>query len=307
MALLLLLIPAALYGQQEPMYGQYIFNSSVINPAQAGGNNSNQAGALARLQWVGFEDAPRTETLFANFRLPHNLGMAVGVYQDRLGVQTNIQLQADLAYHAQLSDSWSLAGGLRGVGMHFKASLTDIEGVDPNNPYFQDDPSDFMFNVGAGLLAYNQRTYFGISTPKILKNEIEVGDAAFDINESRHFFAYAGTNLALSDEMSFMPSTMFRFIEDAPIQLDLNTVFGYGDVLDFGPMVRTNFDGDIDWIDAVGFLIGITFLDNWYLGYMYEYPTGDINNISMQTHEISLRFSWDTVRERFIRSPRYFL
>ncbi len=310
--LLLLGLPVAVYGQQEPMYGQYIFNASVINPAQAGGNNSNQAGALARMQWVGFDDAPRTETLFANFRLPHNLGMAVGIYQDRLGPETNLQIQTDLAYHASLSQRWSLAGGIRLIGAHLSVSLTDIPNVDPQNPYFQDDlSSGLLFNAGAGLLAYNNRTFFGLSLPKVFQNEVSVTNGNntedFYVNASRHFFAYAGTNLNLSDEMLFMPSTMFRLIEDAPMQLDLNTIFGYRDVLDFGPMVRTNLTDDNDWFDAVGFLIGIHFLENWYLGYMYEYPVGDINTFSKQTHEISLRFSWDTVRERFIRSPRYFL
>ncbi len=311
LVLLLMIIPAAVYGQQEPMFGQYIFNASVINPAQAGGNNSNQAGALARMQWVGFDDAPRTETLFANFRLPHNLGMAVGIYQDRLGPETNLQIQADLAYHATLSDNWSLAGGIRLIGGHMRVSLSDVPNVNPGNPYFQQDlSSDLLLNTGAGLLAYNNRTFFGLSLPKIFSNEIDVtntGTDDFQANDSRHFFAYAGTNLNLSDEIMFMPSTMFRLIEDAPVQLDLNTVFGYRDVLDFGPMVRTNFTDDNDWFDAVGFLVGITFLEQWYFGYMYEYPVGDINSITQQTHEITLRFSWDTVRERLIRSPRYFL
>jgi hypothetical protein len=64
--------------QQIPMYGQYIFNNTVINPAQAGARDKNQAGILGRYQWLGIDGAPVTYTGFANFRLPQNMGLAVG-------------------------------------------------------------------------------------------------------------------------------------------------------------------------------------------------------------------------------------
>lgn len=307
-ALLFLLLPALSLAQQEAMYGQYIFNSSVINPAQAGGNNASQWGALGRYQWLGFDGAPETQSMYANFNLPRQMGLAIGLYHDKIGPEVNLQMQADLAYHARLSEKWTLAGGLRLIGSHLKVNLRDVPNVDPNNPYFQDNlSSGVLFNLGAGLLAYSDKSFFGISLPRALKNAVEVSDAEFTRKHSTHLFAYAGTNIDLSDEFMFLPSTMFRYVEDAPVQLDLNTMFSFRNTLDFGPMLRSNMDSNSDWFDALGFIIGIQFLEKWHFGYMYEYPLSDIRDGTVQTHEVSLRFSWDTPRISMIRSPRYFL
>jgi type IX secretion system PorP/SprF family membrane protein len=309
--LMLVMMPFLLNAQQEPMYGQYIFNNSVINPAQAGAYNSNRFGVLARNQWLGIDGAPRTETAHINLKLPRQLGLAIGIYQDRLGPETGLQFQTDLAYHTRITDNFFLSGGIRLIASHLRVNLSDVPNVDPANPYFQENiSSGLMFNSGAGLLAYTNKSYFGIAMPKVFRDQISIkkqGVVDFRKKENLHLFAYAGTNADLSEEILFMPSALFKYVDGAPAQLDLNAVFGYLDILDFGPLLRTNMTGQNDWLDAVGFLIGIRFLENWYLGYMYEYPLTDLRNATRQTHEISLRFTWDAKSKTRIRSPRYFL
>lgn len=308
---ILFMMPFLLHAQQEPMYGQYIFNNSVINPAQAGAYNANRFGVLARNQWVGVDGAPRTETAHVNLKLPRQLGLAIGIYQDRLGPETGLQFQTDLAYHTRITNKFFLAGGLRLIASHLRVSLADVPNVDPANPYFQENlSSGLMLNAGAGLLAYTNKSYFGIAIPKIFRDQINIkepGGVDFSKRENMHLFAYAGTNAGLSDEILFMPSMLFKYVDGAPVQLDVNAVFGYHDILDFGPLLRTNLSNKNDWFDAVGFLVGLRFMENWYLGYMYEYPLTNLSSVTRQTHEISLRFTWGAKREVKIRSPRYFL
>lgn len=306
-----LILPFALHAQQEPMYGQYIFNNSVINPAQAGAYASNRIGVLARQQWIGIDNAPRNESIYLNLGLPRQLGLGISLYQDRLGPEVNIQFQTDLAYHARISDNFVLAAGIRGMASHLRVNLADVPNVDPNNPYFKENlSSGLLFNAGAGLLAYSPKTYFGIALPKIFRDQIGInqpGLVEFRKKEQIHLFTYAGTNINFSEGFMFMPSTLLKFIDGAPMQLDLNTIFGIKDILDFGPMIRTNLAKENDWVDGVGFLIGLRFLKNWYLGYMYEYPLTHLNTVTFQTHEISLRYTWGSRIDTKIRSPRYFL
>ncbi len=309
--LIMMALPSFIFAQQDPMYGQYIFNNTVINPAQAGSYAANRFGLLARNQWVGIDGAPRTESAYVNLNLPRQLGLAISLYQDRLGPEVNVQFQTDLAYHARITDRFFLAGGIRLMAAHLRVNLADVPNVDPANPFFQENlSSGLLFNTGAGLLAYTNRSYIGISIPKVFRNQIGINQpdhVDFRKKENIHLFTYAGTNLDLSDEIMFMPSTLFKYVDGAPIQLDLNTVFGYRDILDFGPVLRTNlFEGN-DWLDAVGFLVGLRFLENWYLGYMYEYPLTNMKTATRQTHEISLRFTWGPRVEYRVRSPRYFL
>ncbi|MEE4177749.1 MAG: type IX secretion system membrane protein PorP/SprF [Bacteroides sp.] len=303
--LLALFLGEKAQAQQVPMYGQYIFNNSVINPAQAGVRDKNQWGVLGRYQWVGVDGAPTTHTAFFNFRLPANLGLAVGIYQDNIGPVRDFTLQTDVAYHAQISENWYLSGGLRLLTSSIKVNLLDLENVDHNDPYFnQNLSSGLHFNVGAGLVAFSEKTFFGVSLPKAQRKGF--GDKNNEVNMvSRHLFVYGGNTFDLSDNFVVTPSALFKTSEKAPSQIDINAIFGYNEIFDFGPMLRSNFTES--WMDAVGFLVGIHLTENWYFGYMFEYPTNDMNLVTRQTHEVSLRYLWGSKEQIHIRSPRYFL
>ena len=60
-ALLVLVLPS--FGQQDPLFSQYMFNPLIINPAYAGSREALSATILHRSQWVGFDGAPTTQTL----------------------------------------------------------------------------------------------------------------------------------------------------------------------------------------------------------------------------------------------------
>ncbi|MFW5708519.1 MAG: type IX secretion system membrane protein PorP/SprF [Bacteroidota bacterium] len=47
--------------------------------------------------------------------------------------------------------------------------------------------------------------------------------------------------------------------------------------------------------------------ENWYFGYMYEYPANRIRTSTVQTHEISLRYQWESSQSTNRRSPSIFL
>ncbi len=307
-ALAALLTTSVVCAQQEPMYGQYIFNNSVLNPAQAGAENISQWGVLSRFQFVGIDGAPNTNSAYVNLKLPRQLGLAVGLYQDKLGIEEHFQLQTDLAYHARLSDRWRLSAGIRAMASNHNFKFRELALHNPDDPYFAENiSSGILLNAGAGLLLSSPRSFFGVSMPRVFGKDLQVydpGDYLFFNEKNRHLFAYAGTNIHMAQSFVFVPSTLFKYADDAPVQLDVNTLFVYDDAFSFGPLMRSNLsDG---WVDAVGFILGLRLGENWQFGYVFEYPTNNMNLITKQTHEISLRFIWGIERDRF-RSPRYFL
>ena len=307
-ALLCLFAHLTVRAQQEPMYGQYIFNNSVLNPAQAGAENRNQWGVLSRFQFIGIDGAPNTNSAYVNLQLPYQMGMAVGIYHDRLGIEEHMQLQTDLAYHARISDRFRLSGGIRLLASTHRFKFRELEHLDPGDPFFAENiSSGVLLNAGAGLLISSPGAYFGIAMPRVFKTDMQVydpGDFLFFDEKNRHLFAYAGANIHVSDAVVFSPSTLFKYADDAPVQLDLNLVFGFNELLHFGPLARSNLsDG---WMDAVGFLVGLRILENWHFGYIYEYPVNNLSLVTKQTHEISLRYIWGVRRDRF-SSPRFFI
>lgn len=288
-----------LLAQQDPIYGQYIFNSTVINPAQAGVFDQSQWGVVYRNQWAGIDGAPITKSFFSNFRANKFLGTSIAVYQDEIGPVNDVTLQADIAYPIRLNERWTLSGGLRAIGSRITANLADLQNVQPGDPNFnQNLASGVFFNVGMGMLIYNNRMFFGASLPRAISRELE-GQQIMNAKLKQHFFAYGGIQMHLTDEWSFSPSVMARFVAQAPFQLDVNAVFNYKNTIDMGPMVRSG--------DALGMLFGIYMNEKWYLGYQYEYPLQAIQQASRQTHEVALRFLWDSKFKSRIRSPRYFI
>jgi len=298
----LLLVEKA-QSQQLPIYGQYIFNNTVINPAQAGANNTNQFGILGRHQWVGIKGAPTTYSAYLNLALPSNLGVALGVYQDEIGRIKDLTFQLDLAYHLRISETWRFAVGLRGLASNQNLDLSNMNLVDPADPWFgQDFATSFSFNVGLGFLFYSSSSFVGISAPRILHKGFEDHGVIQNVNET-HLFAYAGHTFRFSEALHLTPSILLKYADKSPFQADFNAIFGLSKVIDFGPVVRTDFQNGLD---AIGALVGIHILDNWYLGYKYTYPMNDLNHVTQATHEVGLRFSWGGQAGR-IASPRFFL
>ena len=68
LALLMVLGTLLSKGQQDPMYTQYIFNLQTVNPAYAGSWQTMGLTALSRVQWVGINGHPSTQTF--SFQTP---------------------------------------------------------------------------------------------------------------------------------------------------------------------------------------------------------------------------------------------
>ena len=54
------------FGQQVPQFSQYLRNQYMVNPGAAGVYDFLDITAGGRLQWLGFEDAPKTSYLYAS-------------------------------------------------------------------------------------------------------------------------------------------------------------------------------------------------------------------------------------------------
>src|SRR5690625_2283184 len=68
-----------MFGQQNPQYTQYMYNTQVINPAYTASKESFSAGLLYRTQWVGLDGAPKTATFSADTPLGRYENMGLGI------------------------------------------------------------------------------------------------------------------------------------------------------------------------------------------------------------------------------------
>lgn len=114
--------------QQDPMYTQYMYNMSVINPAYAIDDlGMLNVGGLYRNQWAGMDGAPETANFFAHTGLSERLEAGISIVHDEIGdiVKEN-NLYVDVAYVLPVSESSKLSFGVKAGVTFFDADLTRL-------------------------------------------------------------------------------------------------------------------------------------------------------------------------------------
>mgnify|MGYP001267178647 CR=1 FL=1 len=285
--------------QQDPMYSQYMFNVLAYNPAYAGSADVFTMMALSRHQWVGFDGAPSTQTLAIHSPLPgQKLALGFSAMNDVVGPVHRTSAHVDLAYRIQTGVNTRLAFGLKGGLDLFQADLATL-------PTVQADPSSaniqgaVLPNFGFGLFWHSPTYYLGLSTPKLMENEISSvsGNVMTTSTEARHYFLIGGYVFDMGQDLKFKPSFMLRAVEGAPMSLDLNANFLLRERIWMGVMYRVT--------NAFGVMAQYRINEQMRLGYGFDMTTTKLGAYNAGTHELMLSYDMRFSKGRTI-SPRYF-
>lgn len=269
--------------QQDPMYTQYMYNMLAVNPAYAGSADLLTVNALYRHQWTNFDGAPVTQTITAHAPLRReSLSVGGTVINDSHGVMRQTMVFGDVSYRI-FFDKSKLAFGLKGGLNILQANLQQLNPVDESDPAFQENINNKPLpNVGAGVMWYNDRTYVGLSVPKLLSNKIVDGSLPdFNANKERqHFFLIAGTVLELNNYIYFKPAATLRVVNGAPPSFDATANFMFYERVWIGAMYR--------YQESAGLLLQYEINNRLRVGYAYDYSLTDIGDYSSGSHEIML-------------------
>lgn len=286
--------------QQDPMYTQYMFNMLTVNPAYAGSADVLTANAIYRHQWVEFDGAPRTQTISIHSPLKReSISLGGTIVNDSHSVVRTTGLYGDVSYRI-FFDRSQLSFGLKAGLNLMQANLMELNPVDANDPVFQANISNKPLpNFGAGVLWYSDKSYVGLSAPKLLTNQlIDSSLPSFNANrERRHFFLTAGTVFELNNYIYFKPSGMLRLVDGAPPSFDLTANFMFYERFWVGGMYR--------YQESVGMLLQYVVNEKLRIGYSYDFSTTEIRTYSTGSHEIMLGVDFGRQPGADI-SPRFF-
>ncbi len=301
--LYVLLSSLCVMGQQDAMYSQYMFNTLAINPAYAGSRNVLSATALLRSQWVGMDGAPETQTI--SFDMPlrnEKLGLGVQAFNDHIGITNLSGGFASFAYRIFMEKS-TLSFGLQGGASHLKADLRSVDlgnqgGVDMA---FLQNINQVFLNFGTGVYFNTDRFYLGISVPHLLNNRInnnsEITSNGQVARQYMHLFVASGYVFNLGEDFKIKPSFLFKGIQGAPIQVDLNTSLWIKDVFSVGVQYRTNA--------AIAAMLEVQINPQIRMGYSYDRSVTKLANFNSGSHEVMLRYEFGFQKDKVL-SPRYF-
>ncbi len=307
-------------GQQRPYYTQYIMNNFIINPAVAGIENYWDVKASHRMQWVGLQDAPVTTYLTiqgplskndygresaTSFRAPgenprgtaywqeysaaephHGAGFTI--LNDKTGPLNRFAAYGTYAYHIGLSPQTNLSGGIS-VGV----TNISLDASKLNFGTINIDPAvassglinRFKPDISAGLWLYSKQYFIGLSAQQIIPQNIAFSDNSVSLTQNKlipHLFLSAGYRMQISDDISFLPSTLLRYVSPLPLGIDINAKFQYQDLIWIG--------GSYRYKDGFAGMVGVNLNNTINIGYSYDVQTSLLNTVSKGTHEILVGF-----------------
>lgn len=307
-----------LFSQQGPLYSQYMINKFLINPAVAGGNGYTDLNMIARQQYVGFENAPRTFALTAQSRILNeshimrrlrirknanqgsiftNVGIGGNIFSDRNGLVTKTGLSFSYAYHINFNNRYQLSMGLSLSALQYKLDDSEALLIDTDDPVLMGNKKNFWVpDATFGVYFTDNRSYIGVTITDLLGSGIKLGNdpIAENFSSLRNFNIMVGTDINLSDDFRLEPSSLIR-INSLESSVDFTTQLYYQDSYWLGVSYRTN--------KTLIAMIGLN-VDIFRLAYAYDTSFGPIKSYSSGSHEIILgvRFGDNSVnRFRWLR------
>ncbi len=296
----LLALTKPVYGQQEAMFTQYMFNGLALNPAYAGSHESLSATVLFRDQWTGLGGAPTTQTFSLHSPI-RNAKIALGlqVIHDKITVFNQYGVNGSYAYRI-FTNKGTLSMGLQVGFTSYNADLTELEPQNPNDNVFNVDINKMMPNLGAGVYYYTDKFYAGVSVPQLIQNSLdeEVIELDSDAHQERHYFLTSGYMFELSPSVKLKPNFLLKVVEGAPVELDLNANVLFNEVLWLGLSWRSMADFDA--------LLELQLTDQLLLGYSYDFAsTTDLRRVNSGSHELMINYRFRYAKNKVV-TPRYF-
>lgn len=269
------------YAQQEPLYTQYYNNFNLINPAYSGSNGHVTATANIRSQWAGETGSPETQTFSLHGAVGKNVGLGLSVVHDEVFIWKNTTVFADFSYALELTETSTLAFGLKAGGSFLNVSLQDLS-ID-DDPNLNENINQFNPNIGAGVMYYTNKFYASLSTVNILETKhYEENNVMSTASDNIVFYLTAGYMLDLGNDFRLRPSFLVRAVNGSPLSTDISASILWNSKLEFGIAHRLD--------ESISGLFQVRLNNSIKVGYSYDSITNNLGNYNNGSHEFSIVF-----------------
>ena len=321
-AILFIFLVTTLYceGQQNPQYSQYIQNQYMVNPGACGVNDYMALSLGGRMQWTGFENAPKTSYLYfaaplsklrgasmkrtygkvhrSNKRVIHPTmrmskfyhAFGAHVLADQYGPFRTMKLMGTYAIHLPLTRDYTLSFGTN-VGLSSRTFLPDkaqVLSVMTNtgyydqtyNTYTSNQQSQYTMDVEAGFYFHGKGIFAGISASQLTKDFVKFGNRTVDFDPKMHFMVSGGYKFQITNALSLTPAVLVKYMRPAPLSVEGSVQFDYRERFIFGMSYRHK--------DALVALLGYTISEKFKIGYSFDFSISKLVRYNSGGHEIVL-------------------
>ena len=289
------------FGQHDPQFTQYMFNTVTVNPAYAGSKGHKVITALGRMQWIGFEGAPVSQYLTYDAPIGSSgFGLGINLINDKIGPSNEMNFNTNISYKVIINEQRKIAFGLRLGGRVLNTNWAQVNVIQEESLYQNNVNGKLLPTIGTGVFYYDKKWYIGLSVPNFLRteyynrNNVDKGIVTF---ERMHFYFITGYVFDLNETIKFKPATLVKGVSGSPLSLDISVNFLFNDKFRMGMSWR--------WRDSISTLVGFQVSNSIIIGYAYDLTTSNYNIINNGTHEMMLRFEILKKTSNH-KSPRFF-
>jgi type IX secretion system PorP/SprF family membrane protein len=308
------------FGQQLPIFSQYLYNKYLINPAVAGSDGYTSVSLTAREQWVGYYGAPRTFTfsfqsrmlkrsyILKESRVNHmiyrpktdgKIGLGGYVFSDKNGLIQRTGLQLSYAYHMWLANSTQLSLGLSATGYHYKINEKEINFEDSNEPWLNNDLRRGIFvpDMTFGAYLLNVKYSLGFSADQLLEGSARLKDLAYkNFRMIRQYYLFGSYDFSSSTYNIIQPSFLLLMSGQFKPQADIGATYIFNTDFWTGLAYRTS--------GALIANVGVKY-QNIFIGYAFDFTFQEIQRVTYGTHEITFALKFGDNSRRYRWLDRY--
>lgn len=292
-ALALLLTALPLAAQQDAHYTEFMYYRLGYNPAYAGSEESGTLHAIARQQWLGLENAPSSQIV--TFSTPFGGGRSgLGLRANRVtvGLEEQYNLEGSYAYRILLGRGSRLGLGISASARYFDVQYADARpvqggGIDQAIP--GGNSSKVLPNFGFGLYLDGPGYYLGLSLPRLLQNNIDLGSEETIISrEVRHYYFMGGLKFPVGEKLALQPQVLAKYVGGAPFDADFNLTAHLGPAFYTGLSYRLGGNGAGESASA---LVGFDLNEHLTMGLTYDMGLSDLRSAQSGSIEAMIRYS----------------
>ncbi|MDR1984146.1 MAG: type IX secretion system membrane protein PorP/SprF [Prevotellaceae bacterium] len=284
--------------QQIPLFSQYMFNGTYINPAYAGSKDALFGNLLYRKQWVGFNGAPQTAMFSIDGSLAKGSNLGFIYVNDQIGANYTNSFIVDYAFRFKVSDkgrlSFGLSGGFANYGVN-RSKLANYE--DKYDPNLANTKNVWKPNIDAGVYFDMNNFYAGFSVLGIIAHKADTETKNMHIIRSdANYFLTVGGAIPLSNKVKFLPSTLLKSDFKNPVNVDVNAMLEVDEKFWLGASYRTGvlWFTDVDkgtrQYDAISLIFESLITDRVRLGVAYDFDLTKISNNNNGSIEVSVGY-----------------
>ena len=259
---------------QDINYNLYVQNPFLYNPAYAINDNLISAYLNTRMQWMGFDGAPRVNSFGINGTLNSNMGLGLTIYNSRQGIINNFNARINYAFQATMSENHYFRFGI-GLGiLNDRLLIDNAQNVDITDPSLSTEYyNQTNFSAGAGILYRYKIIELQVIMPQLYERKIT----------NFYTIGVIATNINVGKSKWFLkPSVMLRSGRTSSLQFDANIMAMWDKTI----WTQVGYRSNNSFIASLGFNIrGIG------IGYAYQANTATISYASNGTHEIQLKLN----------------